>query len=165
MENLLSFHREHTKTPTAQGSLFGSAQVAASLKLEPAAEAPQKQRLDWEKELLGLFISGHPLDTYRAQLSKQPPLAVLAKNFPRGASTVIGGYLETTNTILTKKGDRMLFGQLSDGTSAIEIVVFPKVLADNAALFAPGSCILLRGSFSTRNGEPSFAVDKVKALG
>lgn len=164
MEHLLSYHREHTKAPSAQASLFGGAAIAASLKLEPAAPASQASKLQWEKDLLGLFVSGHPLDAHKAKLANQKPLTEVAQKFPRGASTVIGGYLETVNTILTKKGDKMLFGQLADAHGSIEIVVFPNTLADNPMLFTPGQCILLRGEFSVRNGTPSFAVEKAKPL-
>ncbi len=166
MENLLSYHREHTKAPSAQASLFGATSLGAGaqLRLEPATPAPQAQRLQWEKDLLGLFVSGHPLDAHEAKLSKQPPLTHLAQKFPRGATTVMGGYLETVNTILTKKGDKMLFGQLADATGSVEIVVFPKTLAENPAVFAPGQCILVKGTWSTRNGTPSFAVEKAKIL-
>lgn len=164
MENLLSFHREHTKAPSAQTSLFGGTQIAAALKLEPAAPASQAARLGWEKDLLGLFVSGHPLDAHQTKLAKQPPLVDLAHKFPRGATTVMGGYLETVNAILTKKGDKMLFGQLADASGAVEIVVFPKTLAESPTVFAPGQCILVKGSWSTRNGTPSFAVEKAKIL-
>jgi DNA polymerase-3 subunit alpha len=165
MDLLLSYHREHTKAPSAQVSLFAASSAPAPLSLPAAAPASQTDRLNWEKDLLGLFISGHPLDKFKAQLAKQKPLAELARSFPRGLTTVMGGFLETTSTILTKKGDKMLFGQLADASGAVEIVVFPKTLAENSALFAPGTCILVKGTWSTRNGEPSFAVDKVKALG
>lgn len=164
MDLLLSYHREHTKTPSSQVSLFAAVSTPAALNLPPAEPATQAQRLTWEKELLGLFVSGHPLDAHKATLAKQKPLAQLAKTFPRGMTTVIGGFLETTSTILTKKGDKMLFGQLADPSGSVEIVAFPKTFAEFQALLVPGTCILLKGSWSARNGEPSFAIDRVKTL-
>ena len=86
------------------------------------------------------------------------------EKFPRGMETVIGGYLETTQPILTKKGDRMLFAKLSDFSDNIELVAFPRVLQESAPLFVPGACILVKGKYSDRNGQPSFVVEKAKAL-
>lgn len=160
---LLNFHREHAKAPSAQASLFSSA-APAKLVLPPGKPAAIDDQLQWEKDLLGLFVSGHPLDKHRAKLAKQKPLPELARTYPRGLTATIGGFLETTSTILTKKGDKMLFGQLADSSGSIEIVVFPKTYAEHLTLFTPGSCLVLQGSFSTRNGEPSFAVDRVRAL-
>jgi len=165
IEMLLSFHREHTKAPDAQASLFGGMSLApATLKLPDAAPATQEQRLGWEKDLLGLYVSGHPLDKHQAVLEKHKPLKETAQNFPRGVQTVIGGFLESTNTILTKKGEKMLFGQLADRSGSLEIVAFPRTLKEYPALFQAGNCLMLKGSFSVRNGEPSFVVERAKAL-
>jgi DNA polymerase III alpha subunit len=59
----------------------------------------------------------------------------------------------------------MLFGRISDYTGSAELVVFPKTLKELPTVFKPGTCIMLRGSFNTRNGEASFVVDKAKSLG
>ena len=167
IDRLLEFHREHMKTPSDQGSLFGAAGAtqSAQLKLEPAAPASMDQRLIWEKELLGLYISGHPLDKHKEKMAKlKMDIKTFKEKFPRGMETVIGGYLETTQPILTKKGDRMLFAKLSDFSDNIELVAFPRVLQESAPLFVPGSCILVKGKYSDRNGQPGFVVEKAKAL-
>lgn len=166
IELLLQYHREHMNAPTDQGSLFGVANAAkASLKLPAAKEALLEERLAWEKELLGLYVSGHPLDKHRETLARQRmDIKTGKEKFPRGVDTVIAGFLETTQTILTKNGERMLFARLSDYSDGIEIVAFPRVLKETGALFTSGSCILLKGKFSQRNGEASFIVERAKAL-
>lgn len=167
IEKLLSYHKESAGAPQNQDSLFGSATIAVSRELPlPATEpATQDKKLKWEKDLLGFYISGHPLDKHRDKLTKQKmQIKEAVEKFPRGLETVIGGFLETTQPILTKKGDRMLFGRLSDYSGGVEIVVFPKTLAENSSLFVPGACIAVKGKFSNRNGEASFVVDRAKAL-
>ena len=167
IDRLLEFHREHMKAPSDQGSLFGSTSSpqAAQLRLEPAAPASMDQRLIWEKELLGLYISGHPLDKHKEKMAKlKMDIKTFKEKFPRGMETVIGGYLETTQPILTKKGDRMMFARLTDFSDNIELVAFPRVLQEDARLFVPGSCILVKGKYSERNGQASFVVEKAKAL-
>ena len=58
----------------------------------------------------------------------------------------------------------MLFARIADFSSSIELVAFPRVLKENEALFAPGACIMLKGKISERNGEPSFVVERARAL-
>ena len=164
IDNLLSFHKETTGAPQNQASLFGSSSSQATLSLPPSPPALMAQKLLWEKELLGLYVSGHPLDQHLPKLTKQKSFKELKESFPRGIETVIGGYLENTKPIATKNGEQMLFGLFADKSSSVEIVVFPRTLKEYPAVFVPGTCILLKGKFSDRNGQPSFMVDKAKTL-
>ena len=163
---LLNYHREHIKAPSNISSLFGSiSSPKAVLKLPKAPSASLEERLQWEKELLGLYVSGHPLDRHKEKLTRQKMDIKTGKaKFPRGVETVIAGFLERIQPILTKNGERMLFGRLADYSDAIEIVAFPRVLKENGAIFNSGACIMLKGKFSERNGEASFVVDRAKAL-
>ncbi len=167
LERLLEFHRELTKRPVDQGSLFGSsgaAQAAIKLELEAAPAATQDQRLLWEKELLGLYISGHPLDKHAAKLSNAKNSIKHAKENLKNVETVIAGYVETVQTILTKKGEKMAFLKVSDLSDSIEVVIFPNLLKESDSLIVSGNCIMLRGKISERNGEDSFVAEKAKAL-
>ena len=164
LDELLEFHRESTSAPQDQGSLFGGATSRAEFSLPSASAATLTQKLSWEKELLGLYISGHPLDQHLSKFAKQKSFKELKEGFARGVDTVIGGYLESARPIATKNGEQMLFGIFADKFSSMEIVVFPRTLKEYPALFQPGTCILLKGKFSDRNGQPSFVVDKAKAL-
>jgi len=166
IETLLSHHREHSKKPSDQHSLFGAMTAKTpEIQLRSATPATQDERLKWEKELLGFYVSGHPLDKHRAILDKQKMQLKQAKaEFPRGLETVVGGFLESVRPILTKKGEKMIFGVLSDFTDSIEIVAFPRVLEEFGSVFTEGTCILLKGTFSNRNGEASFIVNKAKRL-
>ena len=169
IELLLNFHRETMHAPTDQHSLFAStsfgANNTASLKLPPAKPSTMDERLHWEKELLGLYVSGHPLDKHKNKLAKQKmDIKTGKEKFPRGVETVIAGYLETVQPILTKNGERMLFGRLADYSGGIEIVAFPRVVKENATMFSSGACLMVKGKFSERNGEPSFVIERAKAL-
>ncbi|MEK7509450.1 MAG: DNA polymerase III subunit alpha [Patescibacteria group bacterium] len=164
---LLEYRREHQKMPVGQDSLFGTSLSSrrSELKLPQEKPATLEEKLAWEKELLGFYVSGHPLDRCKDALAKQKYTIKQAKEaFPRGVETVIGGYLESTNAILTKNGERMLFGRLADYVGNVEIVVFPRTLKDNEKLFSAGLCMMVKGKFSDRNGEASFVVEKAKAL-
>ncbi|MBL8158447.1 DNA polymerase III subunit alpha [bacterium] len=167
IEKLLEYRKELQSAPQGLTSLFGAADVSrqAELKLPTERPATQDEKLGWEKELLGFYVSGHPLDKHRAVLEKQKMnIKQFKESYPRGLEAVVGGFLETTNQILTKKGEKMLFGKLSDYVGSTEIVVFPKTLAEYPTVFVPGKCIAVKGKFSDRNGEASFVVEKAKAL-
>ncbi len=165
LEGLLSFHKESNAAPSDQGSLFGGAAVVRSeLKLPSAPPAAMTDKLAWEKELLGLYISGHPLDQHKVKLAKQKPIKDVRDNFPRGVETVIAGYLESAKSIVTKNGEPMMFANLSDMSGSVELVAFPRTLKEYPTLFVPGTCIMLKGKFSDRNGQPSFVIDKAKML-
>ncbi|MBM3272480.1 DNA polymerase III subunit alpha [Candidatus Kaiserbacteria bacterium] len=163
---LLEYHKQRQNAPAGQVSLFAAvSNEAPKISLRPAPEAPQATKLAWEKELLGLYVSGHPLDQHRDKLAKlKMPIAQAAREFPRGLETVIIGYLEDTKPILTKKGEKMLFVTLSDFTGSVEVVVFPRTLSESPNVFTPGTCIAVKGKFSERNGEASFVAEKAKIL-
>lgn len=177
IDTLLAYHKEvsHGKE-SAQDSLFGSFGTSAvhTLTLAPAEPAHKAEKLVWEKELLGVYVSGHPLDAYRAELDKRPSIgsikqAVAGKReidiVRLKGDLVTAGMIETVRELLTKKGDRMAFVGIGDGLESIEMVAFPEVYKTYQSLFTVGSCVAIKGKLSIRNDEPSIIVDKVKALG
>jgi DNA polymerase-3 subunit alpha len=166
IELLLTYHREHQKAPTDQGALFAFAEnTHASIRLVDSPPATLLQRLTWEKELLGLYVSGHPLDVHKEKLTKQKMTIKHGKSdFPRGIDTVIAGYIEDVRPILTKAGENMLFVRITDYSDTVEAVIFPRTLKETPDLFVLGTCVLLKGRFSDRNGNTSFIVEKVKEL-
>jgi DNA polymerase-3 subunit alpha len=168
LERLLEFHRELTKMPVDQGSLFGGSTSAAhatvKIRLEEASPMSTDQKLIWEKELLGLYLSGHPLDKHASKLANTKNSIKHAKEHLKNVETVIAGFVETVQTILTKKGEKMAFLKISDLSDSIEVVIFPNLLKENEALIVSGNCIMLKGKISERNGEDSFVAEKAKAL-
>ena len=166
IEKLLEYRRELNQAPAGLTSLFGATtSPLAELKIPAEKPATIEERLAWEKELLGFYVSGHPLDRCKDQLARQKMnLKQMKESYPRGVETVIGGMLESTQFILTKKGERMMFGRLADYVGNVEIVVFPSTLKENEKVFTAGSCMMLKGKFSERNGEASFVAERVKAL-
>ncbi len=164
IETLLEYHREHTKVSADQTSLFGAHTTRAPLQLPRTEAASLDQRLTWEKELLGLYISGHPLDKHKDKFTDPKKSVKHAKEHMLGVETVIAGFVETARINLTKNGERMAFLKLADFSGSIELVAFPRTYKEYAQLLAPGACIAVKGRISDRNGESSFVVEKAKAL-
>ena len=123
-----------------------------------------KDKLSWEKELLGLYISGHPLEQYKEKfMSKEMNIKKL-NDFQEGAITVIGGIVEEARDVLTKNNKRLVFMKLSDFSGTIEVAVFPRVLTEFKDFVKPDACIAIKGKVSKRKGETSFIAEKIKAL-
>jgi DNA polymerase-3 subunit alpha len=167
-EEALAYNRSQGKEMSGQISLFGGMADQSSvpaLRLKPAAPAEKRDSLAWEKELLGLYVSGHPLDDHREKLAAIGTTIESVKTMHDGMVVVVGGIVENVHGILTKKGDKMAFVKLTDATGTLEVVLFPEVLESNKTLFeTTDRCIKVRGKISERNGEKSLIVDKVKEL-
>ena len=164
IELLLQFHRD-SSADTGHDSLFAGMGEVAELKLPTAPEAPLAVRLAWEKELLGLYVSGHPLDRFKEKLDKRPmTLTELKAKMTPGMVVVAAGMIEDVRTILTRGGDQMAFVKISDFGGTIEAAVFPRTYAEYKAILIPENVIALKGRLSERNGELSMVADKLKAL-
>ncbi len=168
LENLLGHNKEKQNAPDHQASLFGLMEDTSTipgLKLQPAADATMDAKLFWEKELLGLYISGHPLDKFKEKLEKQEMTIAKARETAQENSTIIlGGIIEEAKPIITKKGDHMMFLKIADLTGDIEAVVFPKTYAEFKDILVQEQCVAIKGKFSKRNDELSIIIDKVKKL-
>ncbi len=167
MEDALQYNKETASIATAQNSLFGlmeNKQTLPGLKLKDAPKALQEEKLAWEKELLGLYISGHPLDKFKDKLAKLKVSVGEARKLQENMPVVIGGMIESVRKIMTKKNDPMAFVKVSDYNNSIEVVVFPGVMAQFDSILKDGNCIGIKGKISLRNGEPSIIADQLKEM-
>ena len=167
IDTLLAYHKEHSaRRESAQDSLFGSLGDSSvhTLSLAPVETATKEQKLLWEKELLGVYVSGHPLDAYREEIEKRPRISTIKKETRNGIPVVTAGMVEGVHEILTKKGDKMGFITIGDGLESIEIVTFPETYKTHHDLFVVGSCVAVQGKLSMRNEEPTIVIDRIKSL-
>ena len=146
-------------------SMMSDQSTVPVLKLLPTLPALLDEKLGWEKELLGLYISGHPLDKFAGspQSKKIVTIAGLKSSRPSTSLTtrVIIGPIRR---IITKGGDPMLFIKLMDQTDDIEAVVFPRILEQYGQLIAENRCVALRGKFNERNGIPAIIAEEISLL-
>jgi len=167
IEGLLSYNRERLNRPSNQDSLFGQMTDTSTLpvlRLEKAPEATMKEKLKWEKELLGLYISGHPLEEHKDKLLAKDMTIKKLEDLKEGDVTIVAGIVENIRDVLTKKNERMVFVQVADFTGSTDVVIFPKVFEEFRTLIAPENCIAIKGRVSKRKGETSFIAEKIKAL-
>ncbi len=166
LDTLLGYHKERTSTPANQDSLFGLMDSATlpSLRLVPAPEATMKEKLSWEKDLLGLYLSGHPLEPFREKLLNREVNIKKLSEFRENTEAVVAGIVDEARDVMTKNNEHMVFMKLSDFTGTIEVAVFPRVYNEFKQFVQADACIAVKGKVSKRKGETSFIADKIKAL-
>ncbi len=168
LDRLLTYNKEERAKENDQDSLFGGlvgSGEATEINLEKAPHGNAADKLLWEKELLGLYISGHPLESFKERLeNKTTDIKKMKESAKEKQPIVFGGIIDEVKPVVTKKGDKMVFLKISDLSDSIEGVAFPKVLEEFQDILIPESCVVIKGTFSIRNGEKSILVDKVKLL-
>ena len=132
---------------------------------ETKHETTLKDKLEWEKELLGIYVSGHPLDSHTEKMEKAGTNVQEILLEPiNGQSVILPLLIREVRTILTKKGDKMAFIKFEDKTASIEGVIFPKLYKEKGLHLDSGVCVLVKTSVTIRNGETSLAIDELKVL-
>lgn len=164
IETMLSFHREATAV-APQDSLFGTLMAPPPLTLASGQASSLMDKLNWEKELLGIYVSGHPLDAHETTTKKATLSIKKIKEEPQpGMLLILPVLVSAVKNFLTKSGEKMAFVTFEDKTDSIEAVIFPKLYKEHTAVVTPGSCILIKGKVSIRNGEVTLAVEDLKPL-
>ena len=166
LENLLKFNKEIGKTDEGQDSLFAFAGIEMSqLHIEPGPVITKTEMLGWEKELLGLYVTGNPLDQFKDLIeSSGHNITSIKEKTRNGATVVVAGLIEEAKQILTKKGNAMAFLKIKDFTDSMECVCFPEVYEKFKDIIEGDGCVAVKGAISERNGEESILVDKIKKL-
>jgi DNA polymerase-3 subunit alpha len=146
--------RLHKQRDSGQIDLFGDAVAtsAAALTLdEPPAATPERERLQWERELLGIYLSNHPLEAYKKLLEEQAvPLSDIKLEHD-GLSAKVGGIITTLREITTKNGSKMAFVGLEDATGNLELIVFPGAYEALRTSLSQDSIVIVSGRISSKD--------------
>ncbi len=136
----------------------GAAQPTITLVSAPAKHT-EKERLLWERELLGLYISAHPLDNYDTYFEEQTiPLIEMTKDVD-GRTMTIGGIITAVRSIVTKSGTKMAFVKMEDKTNETEVIIFPKLFEQIGAKLTQDTVIRVTGKVSARDRDGNITSD------
>ncbi|MFA5050544.1 MAG: DNA polymerase III subunit alpha [Patescibacteria group bacterium] len=164
VENILEFAKQNQKDKeNGQSNLFGATSVGQTmgLKLHQVPPTEHQQKLLWERELLGLFISEHPLQEYSEILKKYSiPIGKISNN----SSVKIIGLVGKIKKIITAKKEMMLFVKMEDHTGEIEVIVFPNLYKENPNLWQENKIVSVTGRVSDKDGVPKLIAEKVKEI-
>jgi DNA polymerase-3 subunit alpha len=183
LEKLLDWSKKNQKIKeSGQRGLFdnvSSVSFSNGITLDNVEPANEYEKLMWEKELLGLYVSGHPLEKYRELLDQQTTsirkiVADLTgtaggrnpfeKYIISGETVTIGGIISNIKKILTKKGDPMMFIKVQDLTETIEVVVFPSMIEKNPYAFAENKIVSITGRTDIKDGMPKVIASEVEEI-
>ena len=156
LDTILDYNRESQKAKVGgQASLFSAVPEISvpSIYLRDTDPAPRPERLRWEKELLGLYVTEHPIQEYAERLRENRvlPLKDLTVQY-RNRTVSVGGLVSAVQKITTKSGEPMLFVKMEDTGGRTEVLVFPKILAKNPGLWQQEKVLIVRGRVSDKDG-------------
>lgn len=155
LESILSLASKFSKElNTSQANLFTDDDVIAP-RLDIVVPQPSGEHfpeyLQWERELLGLYLSSHPLSGFDAYLREQSvPISELKPEHD-SRTAQIGGIISLVRQIPTKKGQNMAFVKVEDSSGEIEVIVFPAVYATFQSLWVQDKVVLINGKISSRD--------------
>jgi DNA polymerase-3 subunit alpha len=168
VESAMKFGKsERTARETGHLSLFGDMEeVSNAIDFQLASNAkeiPRNELLNFEKELLGLYISKHPLSYLVDALKDRVKYSIAQIGEEHAKQKVtLGGMITEARRITTKKGDLMCIARMEDVTGSISITVFPRAYEQNPTLWEEKRVLLVTGEVQVRNDEPTILCDKAE---
>ncbi len=172
LEKLLDWNREIKKQKAnGQTGLFDSLPTngqgtngSNNISLTDVSPASEKEKLTWEKELLGLYISSHPLERFKKVFGEtMVPLIKISHNIT-GKIVKSVGVISGIKKIITKTGRPMLFVKLEDKTNKIELVVFPSIMEQNPSIFEENKIVIVKGKVDTHDGTPKIICNEIEEV-
>ena len=169
VDAILGFHKMRKETPGQQDTLFAGTSVTFDEKitLKAAPSATLEEKLVWEKELLGLYISSHPFEAYERMFrSTNVPLVSFAdlEQHARDAWVIVGGVVDKVKKKITKKGAIMLFVTMQDQSGSMEVLVFPKVFEQTREFWREGASLCVVGKTPREEGDNKILAERAYAL-
>ena len=169
MDEILRFVNALKRGGASQAnSLFGLSAPTITLKLKPATPAISGEKLIWEKELIGFFISAHPMTNFATTIEryKCKPINEIAAQTDEKTIFRTAGLVSKVKKIFTKSGQPMIFATIEDNSSgqSIEVVVFNSVLEKTSTAWVENACVIVDGRVSHRDGETKMLCENAKKL-
>lgn len=178
LDRLLEYARQAQKTKlNGQQGLFDGFANVPKIYLEPAKEATLKEKLLWEKELLGLYVSGHPLKPLEKILQKKAvPIAKIRESMEKessftfvrkimpGTRIKVAGLINKIKRIITKNGKPMLFVEVEDLSEKIETIVFPGVIEKNPTALQENKIVFISGRIDLKDEAPKIIAEEIEEL-
>ncbi|MCL2173696.1 DNA polymerase III subunit alpha [Candidatus Saccharibacteria bacterium] len=179
LDGIIAFaHKVQKEAASGQGDLFemlsadaavAGAQVHLAITPSPS-KISDKERLGWERELLGLYLSSHPLDRYDSFLREQTHAIADLSSDQHGCAVEIGGILKRWRVIQTKSGGKMAFAAIEDKTGEIEVIIFPKLFESLPTDLEIDAIVRINGHVSGRDRDgnksssPSVIADTLEII-
>lgn len=125
------------------------------------------EKLDYEAKLIGMYVSGHPLDRFEDimnQMASMPVSKVHQVNGSDKREIILAGMITSQKNIITKKGARMCFATLEDLSGGIECIIFPKVFEEFETVLSDGGALIMNGHVNLSESPRKFFPSKIQKL-
>jgi len=163
LEKVLNWSREIKRTKASnQIGLFGGKEL--KLHLDSCKPASKKQKLEWEKELLGLYVTENPLEEFKEIFKKQVTAISNITNLFSNRRVKIGGIISGIKKVITRNGNPMLFMRVRDLSSKIEVITFPSIFRQKPDLFQENKIVIIKGRVDTRDEIPKIICEDIEEI-
>ncbi|MBY0414016.1 MAG: DNA polymerase III subunit alpha [Bdellovibrionales bacterium] len=140
----------------------------SNLDLQEVRDFDDLEKLGHEAELMGIYISGHPLDRFKNLMEELATMPIANVQEFLGSdqkrSMTLAGQISSRKNILTKKGDKMCFANLEDLSGKIECIVFPKVFAEYELILASDEPLIIEGYVNMQESPRKIFAEKIMKL-
>ena len=165
LDRVLSASAAHFRAKdVGQLSMFGGAATLGGMLSLPTQldEIPRRQQLDWERELLGVYVSDHPLTPHMDDLANVVThFSAELADAEHGEAACVAGEITHVRPYQTRTGKAMGFVSLEDLQGTIELVVFHRVWSAISSWVEPGQIVVVKGKVDSGRGEPKILVDEI----
>ena len=163
VEQMLGWGQQTQKEVAGgQNALFSNDDVIRCGVKIGEGEWQKRDLLTFEKETIGFYLSGHPLEEYRSLFRKHA--TCYSKDLGKisaGTEIIMGGLIQAMRKITTSKGDMMAFLTLEDFHGMTEVVVFPRTFEKTRHLLEEDKMVVVKGKVETRKGNPNVLVQEI----
>jgi DNA polymerase-3 subunit alpha len=166
LERILEWNRENFRIRNhGQMGLFDLwGKRKLEIKLEKTKPATKMEKLAWEKELLGLYVTSHPAEEFKSIFEKKAiPISKITKEMV-GKAIKVGGIISSVKRVITRSGSAMFFTKLEDGRDKIEVVFFPSVLTKKPIALKENKPIIVFGKVSEEEGVPKIICEDFEEI-
>lgn len=167
MDRMVAISESHFRAKEeGQLSFFGCVEgLKEEICLPDVVSMNRQEKLDWERELLGIFLTDHPLTPYLKTLKRHiSHLSVQLMEAQQKEEVIVGGRLVNVRPYVTKKGDPMGFATLEDVQGSVGLVIFPRVWADAHDILVDDQVVFIKGKVDTEGMDAKILVDEVRLV-
>lgn len=165
-DKISAFSKSAGDVGASQTDMFeslGKDSAGAQIEFDPQQAATAYQKLTWEKEALGLYVSSHPLAGLRKYIGKKARLIDSLSGDDVSTKVTVAGIVEQSKILHTKKGDSMAILTIEDPTGKMEVMMFPRVYNQYKDLVEKSDSILvIAGTLDMRMGQPQLKAEAMK---
>ena len=167
MDTIAAISESHFRAKeSGQLSFFGNVEgLEEEIRLPSISSLDPREKLEWERELLGLYLSDHPLSAYQKTLKNSiTHYTGQLMEAEHQSKVVVGGMVVNLRTIMTKTGKEMAFATLEDIQGSVELIIFPRTWSQHEKIIRNNEVLIARGKVDTDKAEAKVLVDGLEVV-